>query len=250
MELDWTTVILQIVNFLILLWILQRLLYRPVAEALARRRAVIDQALAEARSGQARAAELERKYRDRLAEWEQEKRQAQRKLREELAAERERLLAALQADLAREGERQRAIESRHAADRRAALQAEAIAEGARFASRLLARLSSPALEAGIAALLCEDLEQAEAQWRRVLGAAEREVAVTSAYPLGEDCRDELRRRLGALIGRPVEFRFSEEPGLIAGVRINFGPGVIRASLLDELSAFAGDGHADDRSPRP
>ena len=30
MELDWTTFVLEIVNFLVLVWILQRYLYRPV----------------------------------------------------------------------------------------------------------------------------------------------------------------------------------------------------------------------------
>ena len=37
MQLDWTTFILEIVNFLVLLWILKRFFFRPVREAIARR---------------------------------------------------------------------------------------------------------------------------------------------------------------------------------------------------------------------
>ena len=39
MQIDWITVAAQIVNFLVLVWILQRLLYRPVTRAMARRKA-------------------------------------------------------------------------------------------------------------------------------------------------------------------------------------------------------------------
>ena len=41
MELNWTTFALEIVNFLALLWILKRFLYRPVLATLAERRAGI-----------------------------------------------------------------------------------------------------------------------------------------------------------------------------------------------------------------
>ena len=39
MELDWTTFILEIINFLVLVWILHRFLYQPVMNVIAQRRA-------------------------------------------------------------------------------------------------------------------------------------------------------------------------------------------------------------------
>ena len=58
MEFDWTTFILEIINFLILVWILKRFLYRPVLGVVARRRAGIEKTLADARRIEAEAGEL------------------------------------------------------------------------------------------------------------------------------------------------------------------------------------------------
>ncbi|MEO0035300.1 MAG: synthase, partial [Pseudomonadota bacterium] len=38
MSLDWSSLALQTVNFLVLVWLLQRFLYRPVLAAIDRRR--------------------------------------------------------------------------------------------------------------------------------------------------------------------------------------------------------------------
>ena len=37
MQIDWLTVAAQIVNFLVLVWLLQRFLYRPIVSAMAER---------------------------------------------------------------------------------------------------------------------------------------------------------------------------------------------------------------------
>ena len=45
MEFNWTTFSFEIINFLILVWILQRFLYKPVTNAIARRKAAIESQL-------------------------------------------------------------------------------------------------------------------------------------------------------------------------------------------------------------
>ena len=46
MQLDWSTFILEILNFLILVWILKRFLYKPILTMIAERKAAIEQTLA------------------------------------------------------------------------------------------------------------------------------------------------------------------------------------------------------------
>jgi len=60
LELNWTTFALEAVNFLVLVWILKRFLYKPVLGVIARRRAAIDRALEEAQTRHAEAQALER----------------------------------------------------------------------------------------------------------------------------------------------------------------------------------------------
>jgi F-type H+-transporting ATPase subunit b len=67
MELNWSTFVLEIINFLVLVWILQRLLYKPVLAVIARRRAGIEKTLADAKHLQAEAERLKAQYESRLA---------------------------------------------------------------------------------------------------------------------------------------------------------------------------------------
>jgi F-type H+-transporting ATPase subunit b len=47
-ELDWMTFVLEVINFLVLIWILNRLLYRPLMNVIAQRKAAIQKTLADA----------------------------------------------------------------------------------------------------------------------------------------------------------------------------------------------------------
>ena len=55
MLIDWFTVIAQIVNFLILVWLLQRFLYRPILDAIDAREKRIAAALTEAEANKEEA---------------------------------------------------------------------------------------------------------------------------------------------------------------------------------------------------
>ena len=60
MQIDWMTLVLEIINFLVLVWILKRFLYKPVMEAIAARQRRVDGKLAEAKAIEDGAKELER----------------------------------------------------------------------------------------------------------------------------------------------------------------------------------------------
>jgi len=48
LELSWSTFLLEIINFLVLVWILKHFLYKPVLDVIARRRSGIEKTLADA----------------------------------------------------------------------------------------------------------------------------------------------------------------------------------------------------------
>ena len=84
--------------------------------------------------------------------------------------------------------------------------------------------------------------------REALHAAAKDAGtaiVTSAYPLAELQRQGLAEALGKTNGRMLACDFRRDESLLAGLRIEVGPWVMRASLQDELVAFAeaGDGGA-------
>lgn len=73
MQIDWLTVAAQAVNFMVLVYLLRRFLYRPVMEAMARREARIAQQLQEAGAREQKAEEAQQQYRDKVQAIEREK---------------------------------------------------------------------------------------------------------------------------------------------------------------------------------
>jgi F-type H+-transporting ATPase subunit b len=104
LELNWSTFILEMINFLILIWILKRFFYKPVLDVIARRRAGIDETLANAQSLHDEAKELQKQYENRLADWDQERREARKTLDDKIQVERQRQMSALQNTLEEERE--------------------------------------------------------------------------------------------------------------------------------------------------
>ena len=131
MELNWTTFILELINFVVLIWILNRFLYRPVMNVIAQRKAAIQKTLSEAETTRSDAQALQSQYENRLTEWEQEREKARAQLRDEISAERNRLLDNLRAELDQEREKAAAVEQRRLKDFAQQAEATAIAQGER-----------------------------------------------------------------------------------------------------------------------
>ena len=146
MQLDWSTVVLEILNFLVLIWILKRFLYRPILDIIARRKAGIDAAMEKAEATRSEADSLKQQYERRLADWENERARAREALRQEIDKARRDRLAALQAELDAQREKGRVADERRLADAQRHGEQMAIEQGARFASKLLAQLCGAELD--------------------------------------------------------------------------------------------------------
>jgi F-type H+-transporting ATPase subunit b len=241
MELSWTTFILEIINFLVLVWILKRFLYKPVLDVIARRRASIEQSLNDAKKVHAEAEDLQRKYEGRLAEWEEEQQQARESLNEKLEQEHAQQLDALKEELEQEREKSRAAEQRRMEDTRQQIEQTAMEHGGQFATRLLKSTSGPETESRLIELLIAELGQLSEEritaLRKHAGDNIESIEVTSAYPLPDDQSQELDQALGSIIhGKPV-VHFHQDKTLIAGLQINLGAWVLGLNVRDELKGF-------------
>lgn len=240
MRLDWTTLALQLVNFAILVWLLQRLLYRPVLRMIDARRQAAEKRYVEAR---------------RTAE------QAQQQLAE-LAAERAALAAERAAELgaAREQARQFAESRRAEAERDAkALLDEAHAKLGREREELLteARRTALDLAAGISRrvlaqipepLLVESwLERIDQQLGSVPAAERAELVgelaaavplrVVSAWPLPAPAEERWRTRLRSSLGADVAICFETRAALIGGAQLRFPHATLDYSVEGAVRAL-------------
>lgn len=243
MDFDWSTFFIEIINFLILVWILKRFLYHPILGVVAKRRAGIETAMADARRIEAEAGELKGQSQRELARWKEDKEAAQAHLREELAAERERLMAELETAVAEERERRRVLDERQQRDFKRAVEEQGIAQGAAFSARLLSRVAGPELETRLYALLLEDLRGLRAEDKRAVADAAAtpglQPKVQSAFALDAGKRAELEQVLADVVGKALPIEYRENPELVAGFQVSIGPWILHANLRDELKFFSG-----------
>lgn len=248
MELNWSTVVLEILNFLILVWILKRFLYQPVLDVIARRQAGIEKTLADAEARHAEAVSLQEQYEGRLAEWSKERQQAREKLSRELAAEHDRKLAELQTALEQEREKARVAGVRRQADAVRKLEETALLQGTRFTTRLLQAAAGPELEARLVDLAINGLTALPAErvsaMRNSYGKPLDAVRVASAFPLADDQRQRLEQALASIAGEEIPQHFEQDSALLAGVRISIGAWVLGVNLQDELKGFMELAHAE------
>jgi F-type H+-transporting ATPase subunit b len=246
MGFDWSTFVLEIVNFLVLVWLLRHFLYRPVLAMIERRQRAVQQTLDDAQKARDEAHALQADYQARNTQWQAELEQRRQAFVNDLEAERQRRMQALQADLAAEQQRQQALRKRERDAYERAAEARAAGQATRFASRLLHGLAAPALAQRIFEMALRDLaalppDRVEAL-RGALGSA-RAVVVQSSAPLSTDQRARLEATLAAWATAPPDIQYTEDADLVCGLRIRIDAWELDASIAGELRAFAeADGH--------
>src|SRR5665811_1807411 len=92
MLIDWFTVLAQVVNFLILVWLLKRFLYRPILDAIDAREKRIAKELADADAKKAEAQQARDEFQHKNETFEQQRAALMNKATEEAKTERLRLL--------------------------------------------------------------------------------------------------------------------------------------------------------------
>ncbi len=240
MEFDLTTFILEVINFLVLVWLLKRFFYRPVLAVIEKRQAETAKAIADAAAVQREAEGLKSECMGRLAGVDQERAVARAGLAEEIAAERVRRLAAVAAEVNTDRQRRQMMEARERSEREDALQREAVNIAVRFARRFLDRLAGPELEAKLVELTLSELDAQAPEKLDALRDPNVSIKVVSAYPLDDGQRAAFSLALGRLAGCPISPEFSVDAMLKAGVCIMAGSWVLMANLRDELSFFSGN----------
>lgn len=241
MRIDWTTFVLELLNFLVLLWLLKHFFYKPVLAVLDARKKNIEDQVARAAAAKRDADTLKQQYEDRLNSWQQERQQMHDTLTRELAQERNSQLDALKQSLADERSKEQARITALNAQRESQLMRQAIGEAYAAAALMLRRLASPALTERIAGIVVEDLAaQSPAQRATLREAAagdDGKMEIATAHDLSAASLRTLVEALQEASGQVLQAEVVERPDLIAGVRISLGQCLLQANLSEELAFF-------------
>ncbi len=243
MTIDWWTLALQVVNFLVLAWLLQRFLYRPVLAAIDRRRAETVAAHDRSEAAERRAEAAEAEWQARRQALEAEAALRRRQAEAEAAHRAEEVVAEARSQAGRllaEARAAVAAERRQAGD---ALGRQAAGVAAALAGRLLQVVAPAAGPAPFLGLLADRLAGLTVDERA--GLAGGPLTVEVAPPLAEAEQEGWRRRLLGQLGGAAELRFAAAPGLIAGARLVSPGAVLGVSWAEALTEAEREmGHAE------
>lgn len=238
MSIDWITVAAQIANFLVLVWLLKRFLYRPILDGIDAREQQITERMSEAALIREAAETAEAKHQAEIARLRAGREGVLEEAREAAELERAALLEEARARLMREQtarDRERAEEARrYSADLRykgasalLALLRKALEDlsGETLEERIIAR-AGPRLAA-----MAGDLAEA--------AGGDLAAVVTTQAPLSPELRDELTDQLAALLPG-IEVRFYTDSEQPLGLNLRLGGaqlGWTVESYVDGLQSY-------------
>jgi len=241
MLIDWFTVGAQALNFLILVWLMKRFLYKPILRAIDEREKRIATELADADAKKAEAQKERDEFKDKNEELDQQRDELLSKAKDEVKAERQRLLdEARKAAAALSSKRQETLRNEEhtllqAISRRTEQEVFAIARKA------LKDLATTSLEERLGEVFTRRLRemdgQAKADLTEALKTASDPALVRSAFDLPAEQRAEIQNALNETFSAEIHVRFETAPDLISGIELTTNGQKVAWSITDYLASL-------------
>jgi len=240
MNFSWWTFALQAVNFLILIWLLRRFLFKPVTAIVAKRKEEIARGMTEASAEKQKALDLQRDLQAQRAGIEVERQRAIEEQRSQLAAERKKLIEETRAEAEKIRSQAAAQLNEERATAAQELFSQTIELAMNLAERLLRELTFPSIDHAFMTRVLDYLDGLSAPERAALVSHldQTPLVVTTAHPLEAGEESEWRQQLAKRIGGAAEIKFTTDPALIAGAEITLPSAILRFNWRDALTIAA------------
>jgi F-type H+-transporting ATPase subunit b len=241
MLIDWFTIGAQALNFLILVWLMKRFLYKPVLAAIDAREKGIAAELADAATKKDEAKKDRDEFQHKNEDFDQQRAALLSKATDEAKAERQRLLDAARkaADDLSAKRQQTLLDDAHnlnqAISRRAGQEVFAITRKA------LTDLATTSLEERLGEVFTRRLRAMDGPTKQSLGEALKTEAnpalVRSTFDLPVEQRAAIQNALNATFSADIQLRFETSPDLISGIELTANGQKVAWSIADYLTSL-------------
>jgi F-type H+-transporting ATPase subunit b len=241
MLIDWFTVAAQALNFLILVWLMKRFLYKPILSAIEAREKLIAKELADADAKKAEAQKEHEEFKKKNEEFDQQRAALLTKATDEAKAERERLLD----------------EARKAADALSTRRQESLIHDAQNLSQAISRytqkevfaitrkaltdLATTSLEERMGEVFDRRLRELDEKAKTLLGDALRKnsepALVRSTFDLPVAQRAAIQNALNETFSAEIHIRFETAPDLVSGIELTTNGQKVGWSIADYLASI-------------
>ncbi len=241
MLINWFTVIAQIINFLILVFLLQRFLYKPIMQTIKKRQKMIDARWEDAEIAQEEAQREADTYPQQQQKLEQQEQAMTAQMLQKVEQEHQQLLI----------KARREVEGMQKKWREALLQEQTdfirslrqqIAEQTNIVVRkALQDLANVDLEQQIIANFTQRLQEIDENQRQIitqsLQDSHQPIIIKSSFEISPESRQQITKALQIQVisNHPLEFQTS--PDLICGIQVKLAAYVISWNLNDYLQTL-------------
>ena len=241
MLIDWFTVAAQALNFLILVWLMKRFLYKPILNAIDTREKLIAKELADADAKKKEAQKEHEEFQKKNEEFDQQRAALLTKATDEAKAERERLLG----------------EARKAADTLSAKRQESLIHDAQNLSQGISRLAqkevfaitrkaltdlaTTSLEERMGEVFDRRLRELNGNAKSLLGDALRKnsepALIRSTFDLPAAQRAAIQNALNETFSAEIHIRFETAPDLVSGIELSANGQRVGWTITDYLGSL-------------
>ena len=241
MLLDWFTIGAQALNFLVLVWLMKRFLYKPILNAIDAREKLIAKELADADAKKSEAQKERDEFQKKNEEFDQQRAALLTKATDEAKAERLRLIE----------------EARKAADALSAKRQESLINDAHNLNQAISRLTqkevfaitrkaltdlaTTSLEERMGEVFDRRLRELNGQAKNVLGEALKNnsepALIRSTFDLPEAQRAAIQNALNETFSAGIHIRFETSPDLVSGIELSANGQKVGWTIADYLASL-------------
>ena len=241
MLIDWFTVGAQVLNFLILMWLLKHFLYKPILNAIDAREKRIAAELADADAKKNEAQKERDDFQNKNKVFDQQRSALLGKAADEAKVERERLLDEAHKDADNLRAMQAAALRNDQKRLGSAITNLAKQEVFGIARKTLADLATVSLEERMREVFTRRLREMDGKAKASLGAALKSssepAVVRSTFDLGAAQRAAIQNALNETFSAEIHIRFETSPDLISGIELTTNGQQVAWSIADYLASL-------------
>jgi len=237
MPIDWFTVGAQLLNFLVLVWLLKRFLYGPILDAIDKREKRIADELADAETKRAEAENEREEYHTKIEGLDRQRDDLLAKAKDEAEDERHKLMdeARAEADAVR-AKRKEALEHEHQK------LMEKIARRTReevfsIARKTLGDLAGASLEQRMCEVFAGRLHELDDDAKMKLMNGGEPALVRSAFHLTAEQEKVIQQALSETFPEHHGVRFETKPDLVCGIELLSNGKKLGWSIADYLASM-------------
>jgi F-type H+-transporting ATPase subunit b len=241
MPINWFTVVAQLINFLILVWLLKRFLYKPILHAIDERERGIAAQLAAAEARKTEAQKECDDFQHKNEAFDRERGALLKKATDDAKTERQRLLdeASKDADSlrAKRGEALRNEQRNLSQEINRWTQREVFA----IARKTLVDLATTSLEERMGAVFVQRLHElsgpAKERLATSLKTSTRPASVRTAFDLPTEQQAAIQKALNETFSADIRIQFETVPELVSGIEISANGQKVAWNIADYLATL-------------